>query len=244
MSKLEKILTLEIDILLDLKAEFRKFHNKDPTSLMLKWLKSKNISHPRIKKNIFSKNDMFISLNPVKDYSGFGILIYSIEKNKNSCYIGDFFGGRRHGKGWRLIDGTIYIGEYNYGLKHGEATILNVNSKEVVFEGSFNFNRMHGKCYFKDSEHEFEGEVNNDTYHGPCSIKYANNNFFKGEMDNGRIRGQGKLKYANGDVYKGEFLDNLMHGKGVYTWKNGKTYKGEFRHGKMIGLDANLGNKK
>ena len=141
--------------------------------------------------------------------------------------------GKKHKHGTEVIDALIYRGHYDHGRKHGAFTVTRQTSQELLFQGQFRMDRMHGHCVLKTPTHDFEGNVDMGVYHGQCSIRYANADRFEGSMANGSIQGHGRLRYANGDVYEGQFRDNLMHGQGKYTWRNGQKYEGEFTRGRI-----------
>jgi hypothetical protein len=216
--------------------ELAAFNNKDPNSLIGQWFQKQQISRPKVSKNTFSNDIIFIAADTKANYSGKGIMIFPKQGSRSNCYIGNFSKGKRHGKGWRLMRGYVYIGQYQNDAKHGSAVMIKEESGELIFEGNFHMDKMNGKCFWKDPSHEYNGEINMQVYHGPCTIRYPNGDKFKGVMKNGNIEGRGVLNYGNGDVYDGEFKKNLMHGKGCYTWLNGESYEGEFIEGKIRGV--------
>ena len=227
--------TQEVQIMVNIDRELNYYSEKNPSSLILQWFNSKGITKPKISKTTFTNNIIFIAEDTKATHSGPGIMIFPKQNNRNNCYIGNFSKGKRDGKGWRLMRGYIYIGDYSSDAKHGRAVMIKGDSGDLIFEGNFHMDKMNGKCFWKDPSHEFNGEINMQVYNGPCSIKYPNGDRFKGTMKNGNIEGHGKLFYGNGDVYEGEFKKNLMHGQGNYTWQNGEIYNGEFIDGKIRG---------
>lgn len=225
----------EVQIMNNIDRELQLFNDRSQDSMILKWFSTKGIMKPRISKTTFSNNIIFIAKETKATYTGEGIMIFPKQGQHFNCYIGNFNKGKRHGKGWRLMRGYIYIGEYNNDAKHGPARMIKADSGDLIFNGTFHMDKMNGNCFWKDPSHEFKGEINMQVYNGPCSIKYPNGDVFKGIMKNGNIEGFGKLIYGNGDLYEGEFRKNLMHGQGQYTWQNGEIYNGEFIDGKIRG---------
>lgn len=225
----------EVEIMVNIDRELKSFNSQDPSSLILKWFREKGVNKPKISNKTFTGQIIFIAKETNPNYSGPGIMIFPKQGTRNNCYIGNFAKGKRDGKGWRLMRGYIYIGDYHQDAKHGGAIMIKQDSGELIFEGNFHTDKMHGQCFWKDPSHVYKGEINMQVYNGPCTIKYPNGDRFKGQMKNGNILGVGTLQYGNGDVYEGEFAKNLMHGKGTYTWLNGESYEGNFVDGKIRG---------
>ena len=223
----------EVKILQNFRKEMYKFECRDSSSLILKWFKEKGVKNPLTLKDALKEDTTLICDTPMAGFSGCGLLIYPKTNGKESCYLGEFLGGSRHGKGYRLQDGTIYIGEYQYESKNGKGASIKADTGEIFFKGNFAFDQMHGECYFKNSDYEYFGEINNGIFNGKTEIKYANNDRFEGTIFNGLINGKGTLNFANGDCYDGQFKNNVMHGTGTYKWANGKIFRGEFFEGRM-----------
>ena len=169
----------------------------------------------------FKHNLHFISSKKNPKYTGFGMIIYPNDGDSLKCYIGEFKRGKRHGRGWRLLNETIFCGSYHKDLKHGNATIWKRSKRgyEQVFNGKYENGKVQGKCFLKDEEHVFNGMVHQGLYHGNCEIQYPNGDKFIGSMISGKMSGVGTILYANGDKYSGGFIDNQRSGKGNYVWK-------------------------
>jgi len=235
MQHRDKLQDIEVQIMINIDRELQHFNSNDPNSLIRKWFNSKGISKPRISNKVFTGGVIFLSGESKPTYSGWGITVFPKQKTLNNVYIGQYSKGKRDGQGKRLMRTFVYLGEYSMDSKHGQATMINAETGELIFKGTFNMDKMHGKCFWKDPSHEFSGEINNQIYHGPCTIRYPNGDVFKGTMKNGNIEGHGTLEYGNGDKYEGEFKKNIMHGRGMYTWYNGESYDGQFIDGKIRG---------
>jgi len=225
----------EVQIMKNIDKELAALNSKDPNCKIARWFQKYKISRPKVSRTTFSNDIIFIAGETNSSYTGKGIMIFPKQNKRSNVYMGSFNKGKRHGKGYRLMRGYVYVGEYMNDAKHGNAVMIKEESGELIFEGQFHTDKMNGKCYWKDPSHEFNGQIKMQVYNGPCTIRYPNGDKFKGMMVNGNIEGQGVLNYGNGDVYDGEFRKNLMHGKGVYTWLNGETYEGQFIDGKIRG---------
>eukprot|EP01041_Mallomonas_annulata_P008486 gene8486-17491_t len=131
-------------------------------------------------------------------------------------------------------EGTIYDGEYMYGVRHGHGTLAYLNGD--IFEGEFKFGRKNGQgeLRFADGSKQ-SGEYQDDQLHGTGKNEYKNGDIYEGEFKNGFKHGKGILKYANGDVYEGLFSDGRMEGNGIYRYANGRTYECEYNGDSMTG---------
>lgn len=235
MSNSEHMSSLEVKILREIDSQLKKFQSDKNSTLISKWFQEKGIKNPKISNEAYKGNITFIAKDPKANYTGPGIMIFPMQNSKMNCYIGDFRDGQREGKGWRLMKGYIYIGDYKNDTKHGNAIMLKEENGALIFKGKFADDKMHGECFWADPSHTFRGRINMQVYDGKCEIVYPNGDKFTGNMDKGNINGRGKLEYGNGDVYEGEFNKNLMNGKGTYIWKNGERYNGNFVDGKIRG---------
>jgi len=214
--------SLEIKILLNLKHQLDLYQKKSEDSLILKWFKSKGVDSPIESFNAFKYDVHFLGKKEDPKYTGFGIIIYPSDQPFTKCYIGEFKRGRRNGKGWRLLNDTIFEGTYKRDFKHGPAKNWKVQDSkfENVFDGMYVDGKMHGKCFLKDANHTFEGHVFKGLYHGKCKITYPNGDIFQGSMIKGEMSGQAKITYANGDKYEGGLLNNSLTGEGNYSWNS------------------------
>ena len=214
---------LEFRILHNFAHELSLFKSKAPSSLIKKWFSLKKVPQPLHSLDTFKHQVRFIGHSLRPKYSGPGIIIYP-SSSEPKVYIGEFKRGRRHGRGWRLLNKTIFCGEYKRDSKEGPAEIFAVEGDrpEIVFKGQFLQGKMHGKCFVKDDNHEFDGYIHFGLYQGKCQIKYSNGDRYSGDMIKGRISGKGEIRYANGDKYSGNFLNNERTGEGAYTWNSRK----------------------
>ena len=165
---MKNLKTPEIQILLNMENEIQKYREKSDDSLILQWFNSKGVLSPLESYDAFKYNVHFIGSEDKAKYNGFGIIIYPEKKKYSKCFIGQMKRGRRSGKGWRLMNDTIFEGSYRRDLKHGPAKHWKFNDSgfEKVFDGSYSEGKMHGFCYFKDHEHTFKGHIYKGKYHG------------------------------------------------------------------------------
>ncbi len=137
----------------------------------------------------------------------------------NGKYVGeiDINNNRRHGKGiytWTngKYSGDEYIGEFVYGLKHGQGTYTSANGDR------------------------YTGEWENDNYNVFGTYTWSGGNEYKGEWADGLKCGQGIKKWTNGDTYTGEWKNNIRNGQGTFSWTNGDTFSGEWKNDMKNGL--------
>ena len=117
-----------------------------------------------------------------------------------TIYIGKWQNGKRHGSGKTITpNGDIYSGNYEDDLLQGYGKIEYKDKK--IFTGEFVRGKRHGKgtLVFPKSR-EVEGEFENDTPPNKGTIKFKNGSLFEGELDNFEMHGHGKLIESSGGV--------------------------------------------
>ena len=230
---MENSYSKEIEIIMNLSEEIEKFKSKSKSSLIRQWFAKHGIESPIESLTTFKHDLHFFGAQKNPKYSGHGLILYPSPEKHSKCYLGEFKNGKRHGAGWRLLNGTVFEGIYKADKKHGEAKMWKIkdNHLDLVFEGRYENGKMQGQCFFKDEKHTFKGNIEKDAYHGFCRIIYPNGDKFEGTMVHGEMSGTGKITYANGDVYEGGMLKNRRIGKGNYF----VNYKNE-----NINLSSNL----
>ncbi|OMJ81743.1 hypothetical protein SteCoe_17736 [Stentor coeruleus] len=123
-------------------------------------------------------------------YHGFGVLICQDFK-----YVGEWEYGKKHGKGCEIVlDGSTYDGMFADGEKNGKGTLIFPNGSRYI--GNFTSDRIcgFGTYYLKDNK-KYEGYWNN--------------------QNNG--------ENLPGDQYCEEnLINNLTEGNGTYVFSNGK----------------------
>jgi hypothetical protein len=125
-------------------------------------------------------------------------LKYLVEFARGDKFVGEFKGGKVHGKGtYTLANGHKYVGEYKDGQRNGQGTFTLANGDEYVGE-------------FKDGKQNGRG-----TYTHADGRKYV------GEYKDGQRNGQGTLYLADGRKYVGEFKDGKILGQGTSYASNG-----------------------
>ena len=141
-------------------------------------------------------------------FNGYG----SYEYANGSRYIGDFLGGKPHGKGILYLEnGNKYIGHWINNFREGE-----------------------GRFVYADG-HEYRGQFLRDAFHGYGVMTYANGDRYEGTWAFDRQEGWGTYFFSNGQRYEGAFVEGRFHGEGTMFYADGSKYEGLWEQGKQHG---------
>lgn len=158
-----------------------------------------------------------------------------LKKYKESICLGEFFNGKRHGKGIMLYGPKrLYEGDWENDAKHGKGyEILPTGSH---YEGDFLNGKPDGYGVFKWKNGEvYEGEWKNGLKHGKGIWRGIKGESYEGDWKNGKAEGRGVHIWRNGDRYEGELKSYLKHGEGLEKFANGDYYQGSYVNGKPEG---------
>jgi len=158
-----------------------------------------------------------------------------LKKYKESLCLGEFFNGKRHGKGIMLYGPKrLYEGDWENDAKHGKGyEILPTGSH---YEGEFLNGKPDGHGIFKWKNGEmYEGEWKNGLKHGKGIWRGIKGESYEGDWKNGKAEGRGVHIWRNGDRYEGELKSYLKHGEGLEKFANGDYYQGSYVNGKPEG---------
>jgi hypothetical protein len=152
-----------------------------------------------------------------------------------------------------------YEGEWEYGEKHGQGTLIN-KTENYTYKGEFQHNKMTGKGELetskgvykgnfedrqlssesegtfvsKDGTEKYTGNWRNGKYHGSGKLT-KDNDVYEGNFYQGHKENHGTMTYHNGDVYEGNWDTGVKTGYGTLTSANGDVYSGEFRRDQFNG---------
>ena len=193
------------------------------------------------------QNFINVNFNHYKIVSGKYILYEDKEKRKAKEYLyfndrrifeGEYFQGKRHGKGkeYNANNELIYEGEYSKGKKHGLGKEYD-NFGQLIFEGEYLYGKKwNGILKFQHNDYSIKN--------GKGIIKeYIEDNLiYEGEYNNGEKNGKCKLHFIDGKLlFEGEYLNGkIWNGNGyinkhLYEMKNGNLSIQEFNNkGKLI----------
>lgn len=158
-------------------------------------------------------------------------------------YQGEYFAGRRHGKGTlTLKDGSIYTGEFHQGKKHGFGTIQWPSGN--FYEGEFKEGVKSGRgvMHWLSRNEKYDGEWKLDKPEGLGTHVWLEQkkahqilrNRYQGEFLNGLRHGFGTFFYANGARYEGEWFENMKHGYACFISEDEKVSYHLFERNKSI----------
>ncbi len=166
------------------------------------------------------------------------------DKKGELFYEGDFYDGKRNGKGKEYLLGNLYYeGDFLNGSKHGSGTQY-VRGR-LLYKGEFQHNTPYGSgiSYSEDGSISKAG-------------KFIEGYYYEGDLVDGKACGEGRLYYIGslklryeGDMkddkpngngiqynfgtcdYRGEFANGCPHGRGRRCFLHGRIREGFFVHG-------------
>ena len=191
-------------------------------------------------KNILSGNGI-LTLENGEKYSG----IFENNKLKSGKFIdedGIYYEGNfnltnkleGNGKKITLNNESIYIGNFNNGLKEGNGS---EETNKIIYEGHFKTDKKNGfgKLYYKEINEHYEGQFSNDNITGIGKYFWSNGEIYEGTLVNGKMNGKGIYTWPDGGRYEGNYINNIKEGNGIFIWANGKIFEGPFKNGKPNG---------
>ena len=171
-------------------------------------------------------------------------------------YEGDYFNGKRNGKGKEYDEDERlkFEGEYLNGKRNGKGKEYDIYGDEIIFEGEYlNGKRWNGKIYDHDGHSTYELKNGN----GYFKEYYEDENYlsleFEGVYKNGEKNGKGKEyydyvnnklrfdgEYLNGKKWNGKLFDE--HGIIICEIKDGKGSLKEYNRNKVLIYEAKFLN--
>lgn len=160
----------------------------------------------------------------------------------------------------RLLDGSVYVGEWQQNCRFGKGKLYNVSGgfqegywkggvlhyrgrmigvNGDVYEGSVVDGRKEGKgkLVSKENGSVYEGEWKGDKKEGMGSESFQENrSCYRGSFVAGAKQGKGIFEWGDGSRYEGEFHSDVLEGEGRYTWADHREYQGQWHNNQMHGL--------
>lgn len=131
-------------------------------------------------------------------------------------------------------DGSVYVGGWHHGLKHGWGTYTWPNG--AVYRGEWNRGGLHGYGSFETpSGSSYRGGWRHGLRHGMGMKRYANGDTHEGLWITGRPDGPGRYRWQGGGEYDGDWVRGRMHGRGTLLLRD-RRYDGEWLHGRAHGV--------
>ena len=137
---------------------------------------------------------------------------WSREIRKNGQVLeGKFDDNKISGKGIYKDKDTLYIGNFEYGVRQGKGVLM---TKNFEYKGQFTNGKIngYGKIVFLDNKSEiseYEGYFKDNNIEGKGTMKWKNGDMYQGELKNGKMNGYGRFIPQNGAVNEGHFKDNI-----------------------------------
>ena len=209
--------------------EFKKFINKDTTSLIHKYYSDKNLSSKHSKN---SKGYETIGVYKGKVVNGPTFVMY----NKGNFYFGNVVDGVKQGEGDHLYpNGFLFQGKYSNDQKISGKVIDGRDGKEI-YVGNWEKDNYGGKGWLRNpfKEYIYEGNFVNGLFDGYGRLTYNDGSYYEGSFSSGQQNGFGKLVLLQSE-YEGNFKNSKPHGKGFIKFTNGDKYTGDFENGKISG---------
>jgi cyanophycinase len=153
--------------------------------------------------------------------------------------------GNPHGFGiYSYVDGSIYEGQWEDGIKQGKGTWTYPNSDKYVGDWANGHKHGFGIWTLSNSD-RYEGQFFNDARNGKGTYYFGTGDLYVGDYVEdikegfGEYRAKvttpcrdvatsGKYRYFAGDFYVGQYHKNNRHGIGKQTSANGDVYEGEW----------------
>ena len=131
------------------------------------------------------------------------------------------------------FDGERYIGEFKYGLLHGQGTYTHADGDQ--YDGEWKDGSEHGQgTYISRYGNKYVGEWKDGAAHGQGTYTWTSGEEYIGEWKDGTAHGQGTYTWTDGDKYVGEWKDDKRHGQGTYTHADGSKEEGIWKDDKFL----------
>jgi len=155
-----------------------------------------------------------------------------LKYNDGTVYVGEFENSIPHGNGETLSPlGDSYVGEWSNGRRHGTGDLVFANGDSYV--GEFVNGILEGKGVMKSQSVSYEGSFKDGVFSGSGILELPIG-VYEGDFECGLRSGRGTLKYTDGSSYEGQWKEDRYHGKGTYYFLQG-AYVGDFVKGSLEG---------
>mmetsp|Transcript_13387 Transcript_13387/g.25192 ORF Transcript_13387/g.25192 Transcript_13387/m.25192 type:complete len:375 (-) Transcript_13387:1081-2205(-) len=181
----------------------------------------------------------------------------NVEYESGEVYVGEYVDGKRHGKGYQILNCRMdYEGSFKNDKRHGEGKLEDPKQRtfegefaddwiktgkvtfpsKAVFDGSFKYLVPHGRGKFTHpSGISYEGSFEDGIPEDSRAVLAIRDATYVGPIKNGYAEGYGELKTSDGRYYKGSFVKGQLKGKGVFKAPKLFQYKGIFLNNNIHG---------
>ena len=111
----------------------------------------------------------------------------------------------------QLENGSVYEGQWQNGLRHGQG-------RQIWQNGAL-----------------YEGFWLNDSASLYGRLIHSDGDVYQGSWAKNKSNGHGTYWHYDGTIYQGNWVDDNQHGFGIETWPNGSFFEGNFEFGKKNG---------
>ncbi len=200
--------------------------------LLMEVQKRRNILHNVTEKTFSGRGVYTGTVNSSGMMQGVGTL----RLLNGSVYTGEFVLSQYHGSGELTeANGAKFVGKWYCGKRLGKGVMTYADKSK--YEGDWMEDQRSGTgamVYADDSV--YEGGWHQDKYDGDGAFRSDDVKYI-GRWSNGLYHGSGALEdYVKKQIYKGEFANGLYHGKGRLRSINPQSgkckFKGQFQEGK------------
>ncbi len=135
-------------------------------------------------------------------------------------------------KKYRYNDGCCYIGDWYNGKRHGKGTYIDSSGEKMC--GEFRNDRIYNGegvvCY---NDGKFIGSYIEGQKTGKGTRIWNDGTKYEGEYMGNKMNGSGIYIWPDGSSWEGEFKDDEpWNGKGTWHYQDGKTKIGKWKNGR------------
>lgn len=182
--------------------------------------------------------------------SNFGILYKQDSKRRYSCtfsggkmhgighikyphgreFLGNIQYGVKHGVGWILYPGKVYLGEFANGNKVGVGELAHYSSQLQIFKGTFKEGKLEGFGIHETEDSKFYGNFTKGIADGLGILQIKKTGYSsQGIFKSGELQGIGKISSGSSESFFGQFEKGKKNGIGILLTKLGY-YQGHFKN--------------
>ena len=140
-----------------------------------------------------------------------------------------------------MEDNSVYIGNFENGLKQGKGKLVYPSGNTFVGEWKFNKKNGEGTMEWIDCKEKYQGNWSDDVPNGVGNLIWleTNNtirllkNRYSGEFQSGVREGLGVFYYSDGSMYEGQWKGNKKHGYAVFTDEKGVSVYGYYENDRL-----------
>jgi len=135
----------------------------------------------------------------------------------------------------RILDGSIYCGNWTEGVRTGNGVYTSING--ALFLGSWLNDRFQGRgVYVSEIDQVYTGDFDNGLKHGSGVETWEGGARYVGNYQHDKRNGKGCYTYPDGRKFNGDYKNNEPDGNGTQTSSDGSVlHEGEWSMGEFVG---------